>query len=454
MNKLLETTAVVKLGLVALSLLLAMLFVACNQEGEVSNPTAKSTADSVDQDHSSETAAEHAGHEHSGETTDEHAAASGAHKDGGADEHDHAELIQLTPEQLKAYGVKVAVAEGGQLKLQLSLPGEVAVNADRVGHVLPKLGGVVQQVTKNIGDGVRAGDLLVVLDSAELASAKAEYLAARERVAVAQANAERERQLVDKGLSPKQDLINAENVVRELEIQLLAAEQALHALGISEEEREQLASAPHAALTRYEIRAPISGHILEKHVSIGEMVGSDDELFLIADLSTVWIDLNASQGELPSIREGQEVLVRFDPSAASDTEERQPAQPGIPDAQGKVKYIDALIAEDTRKATVRLVLANPQGRWKPGMFVTGYLSTTQVAADVLVPLASVIKFEGQNTVFIQDDHGFVPRPVQLGRQSATQVEILDGLSVGDRYVTEGAYLVKAEVGKSEAGHGH
>lgn len=447
------------LSCLALAAVLTILSAACNQgqREAASNEAADAHAG---HEHAAESADEHAGHEHGAEShADEegHAGESPAEHDAhaaGGDEHDHAELIALTPEQLKQYGVKTAEAAGGRLDLTLALPGEAAVNADAVGHVLPRLGGVVQQVTKNIGDAVRKGELLVVLDSRELAEVKAGYLAARERLQVAQANAEREQQLVEKGLSPRQDLINAENVVRELEIQLRASEQSLHALGVSEAQREALVAAPHTSLTRYEVFAPISGRVMEKHVSIGEMVGSDSELFLIADLSSVWINLNVSQEQLPLVKEGQEVLIRFNPSAQLPAEQQFNGNPGLPDARGEIRYIDALIAEDTRKATVRIVLANPQGQWKPGMFVTGYVSVSDAAVAVLVPLASVIKYAGQDTVFVQDDHGFSPQAVQLGRQSATQVEILGGLHAGDRFVVEGAYLVKAEMGKSEAGHGH
>ncbi len=402
-------------------------------------------------DHAGE---EHSGDEHGGDEPghDAHAGHEGEAA-GGGDAHDHAELITLTPEQLKQHGVKLQTAAGGKLAVTLTLPGEAALNADAVGHVLPKLAGVVQKVTKNIGDNVRKGELLAVIDSRELAQVKADYLAARERLSTAQATAQRERQLVEQGVSPELDLIQAQNAVRELEIQVRAAEQSLHALGVSEEQLEALAAAPHQVLTRYEVYAPISGRILEKHVAVGEMVDNSSELFLIADLSTVWVNLNVSQRDLPRVMEGQSVLIRFSP--ATDGAPTQAAvPPAIPDATGKIKFIDALIAEDTRKAAVRIVLSNPQGRWKPGMFVTGHITIDKADAAVLVPLASLIEYEGQQTLFVQDEHGFVPRAVALGRQSATHAEVLSGLQRGERFVVTGAYMVKAELGKSEAGHGH
>jgi cobalt-zinc-cadmium efflux system membrane fusion protein len=330
----------------------------------------------------------------------------------------------------------------------------VAVNADTLGHVLPKLDGVVEQVSKNIGDNVRKGDLLAVVESRELAEAKAGYLAVRERESIALATQERERQLFEKGVSPEQDYINASNALREVQIELRAAEQSLHALGIGEAQLKRLVEAPQESLTRYEIYAPISGRILEKHVSLGEVVNTSSELYLIADLSTVWVNLNVSQKDLPRVREGQSVRIRFSPTSLPEAGSLPPADSGIADASGKVKYIDALVSEETRTAQARIVLSNTGGQWRPGMFVTGLLSVDDAPVSVLVPLAALVKFEGQQTVFVQDEHGFEPRTVELGRQSATHVEILAGLEAGETYVVEGAFTVKAELGKSEAGHGH
>jgi membrane fusion protein, heavy metal efflux system len=406
-----------------------------------------------------ETADPHAGQAHEGESAEEHAAHADAGQvepeagaGGGHEGHGHADLVQLTPEQLRAYGVETSIAKGGEIDIVLALPGEIAVNADTTGHVLPKLSGVVQKVTKNIGDQVKKGELMVVIESRELAAAKSEYLSARERVNAAQGVADREKALFDKGVSPEQDYISAKNELRSLEIELTAAEQALHAIGISEAQLEKIVADPHSSLTRYDIYAPVSGRVLEKHASLGEMVSAETEMFLIADLSTVWVNLSVSQKDLPRVREGQKLAIRFTPGTEDQAAEDGP--PAIPVAQAKISYIDALVAEDTRTGTARVVLPNPKGAWKPGLFVSGLLSLDSAPAHVLIPLEAVVKFEGQPTVFVLDAHGLEPRAVTVGRESGLQAEILSGLEPGEEYVSAGAYMVKAEFGKSEASHGH
>jgi cobalt-zinc-cadmium efflux system membrane fusion protein len=399
--------------------------------------------------HEGESAAEHAAHDEDGHEAHPAEEAGGDHAG-----HDHAALIQITPEQMKQYGVQTAIAKGGNLDLYLTLPGEAAVNEDKVGHVLPKLAGVVKQVNGNLGDSVKKGQRLVVVESRELAEAKADYLAARESRTITLSNEERERTLFEKGVSPQQDYINATNARREADIRVRGAEQALHALGVSEAQIKAVVANPHESMTRYEIYAPMSGRILEKHVSLGEMVSTDDELFLIADLSTVWVNLNVSQKDLPKVREGQRVRIRFSPTAGVEVGTLGTEPSGIPDAEGRIKYIDALVAEDTRTARARIVLSNPGGKWKPGMFVTGLISVDDAPAQVMVPLEALIKFEGADNVFVKDEHGFEPRTVTLGKISATHIEIISGLKPGEEYVSKGAFTVKAELGKSEAGHGH
>jgi cobalt-zinc-cadmium efflux system membrane fusion protein len=485
-------------SLLAAACLWLLCCAACQQPHNAADPPAGASAaehaghtpaeEHGDEDHhEGESAAEHAAHDHAehgdeghheGESAEEHAGHAG-HGDEDHDEgesveehaghdheehgheghagHHHAELIKLSPEQLKAYGVKVDTAAAGRIEQYLTLPGEVAVNADSAGHVLPKLPGVVRQVKRNLGDTVKAGDLLAVIDSRELAQAKADYLAALERQSIAEATAERERQLFRKGVSPQEDSIAADNAVREAQIQVRAAEQGLHALGLSQAQLARLAASPHDGLTTYNITAPLGGRILEKHISLGEMVSTDDELFLIASLASVWVNLSIGQQDMPRVHEGQTVRIRFGHSpsegAAADPLPRD-GTPAVPDATGRISYIDALVAEDTRTATVRVVLNNPKGIWRPGMFVSGLVTTGKLAAAVVVPLEAVINFEGQPTVFIQEEDGFEPRTVELGRQSATQAEVLSGIQAGETFVSAGAYMVKAELGKSEASHEH
>jgi cobalt-zinc-cadmium efflux system membrane fusion protein len=179
---------------------------------------------------------------------------------------------------------------------------------------------------------------------------------------------------------------------------------------------------------------------VEKHVSNGELLTPAQDAFTLADLSTVWVKLSVHQRDLEKVRVGQSVSV-----AAPD---------GASTVQGRVDFIEPVIGEETRQAVARVRLSNPRGEWRPGLFVTGKVVVDVQDAAVLVPQGAVQTVEGKSVVFVEDEHGFELREVKLGRQSETQVEIVAGLALGERYVAANAFLVKAELAKATAEHAH
>ena len=259
-------------------------------------------------------------------------------------------------------------------------------------HIVPRVPGVVREVFKNLGDPVRAGETMAVLDSRELADAKSAYLAARERVALAQANYRREEQLWQKKISAEQEYLQAKNALAEASIEQEAAEQKLHSLGFSDDYLEDMAQHPRAVLTRYEITAPFDATIIDKHITLGEVIRDDTSVFLIADLRTVWIVLNVSQQDLPGIRKGQAVHVS--------------GGAGMPEADGVISFISVTMGDQTRTTPVRVVLPNPEGRWRPGQFVTGTVSVSDREVPVAAPRDAVILVDGQPCVFVKGAAGF------------------------------------------------
>ena len=194
-------------------------------------------------------------------------------------------------------------------------------------HIVSRIPGIVQEIRKNLGDPVRAGEVMAVIDSRELADAKATYLAARERFSLAETTLAREKDLWEKKISPEQDYLTAKQAMAEARIELQVATQKLRALGFSEASVQQLAGRPNAPLTRYEVVAPLAGTVIEKHIAVGELLKDDTEAFVVADLSTVWVDLNVPPNDLPLVRKGQRVTVTADskherPKARSVTSAR------------------------------------------------------------------------------------------------------------------------------------
>jgi len=355
-------------------------------------------------------------------------------------EHDEEKPVQLSDAEMKEFEIEIGTAGPGRLQIHVNLPGEVVVNPDRLAHIVPRVAGVVREVKKNIGDHVRTGEVMAVLESRELADMKSAYLAAKERVALAKVNFQREERLWKKKVSAEQEYLAAKQALAEERIELRSAEQKLHALGFSEEYLAQLPNHPDITFTLYDIIAPFDGTVIEKHITMGEVLKDDDRAFVIADLNTVWVDLSIYQKDLPSVDLNQPVVIS--------------AGPGIQDVSGKIYYITPVVDEKTRTATARVVLPNTDGRWKPGLFVTGRVITKEIEVPILVPKTAIETMKEQSVVFIKTENGFKPQPVLLGRANETTIEILSGLRAGQRYVRKNGFTIKAEIGKSSLGEGH
>jgi cobalt-zinc-cadmium efflux system membrane fusion protein len=394
----------------------------------------------------------HAGHDddadekHGGDDHVEEVAEKDDHS--GHDHSEHAEEqeegLRLTPEQQKRFGLVVQPAGKGSLQSEVSLPGEIVFNEDRVVHMVPRVAGIAREVRKSVGDRVEAGETLAVIESRELADAKSEYLSAKARGALAEKNFIREKSLREKMVTSEQDYLESEQALAEARIELRSAEQKLHALGLPESAVERLDTEHDEAITRYEIRSPIAGVVTAKHISLGESLEADADIFTVVDTSTVWVNLAVYTKNLGAIHVGQDVRLRVDHSGAQ----------GL----GKIAMLTPFVEESTRSAMARVVLDNTDGRWMPGTFVTGFSSTAEESLPVVVPRDAVQTIEGREVVFVEHKGAFQMTPVTLGRGDKVSVEVTIGLEAGTRYVSGGAFQLKATVITSNlgshAGHGH
>ncbi|MBK6981521.1 MAG: efflux RND transporter periplasmic adaptor subunit [Betaproteobacteria bacterium] len=337
----------------------------------------------------------------------------------------------------KAAGIEVRVAGSAKIRATLQLQGEIQVNQDRVAHVVPRLAGVVTKSAKNLGDPVKKGDLLAVLESQTLADLRSEHLAAEGRLELARDNFEREKRLWEEKVSARQDYLASRQALAEAQIAHRNAEQKLFALGLS---HEQVMRGGTGALTRFEIRAPIDGVVTEKHLGLGEAVKEDANIFTIADLSTVWAEMTIYPRDLGSVKLGQMVSVR---ASALNAE-----------AAGKVSYVGSLIGEQTRSAKARVTLQNPQRSWRPGLFVTVDLVQHETQVPVAVSVEAVQDYRDGKVVFGRFGEVFEARPVELGRSDGKLVEIVGGFAPGSSYAATGSFVLKADLGKAGASHDH
>ena len=368
---------------------------------------------------------------------EEHASAPERENPGDSDHHS---IVRLTDAQMKEFGIETGPAHSGILPVEVVLPGEVVLNADRIAHVVPRVSGVVREVQKNLGDGVRQGEVMAVLESRELADGTAALLAARENVALAGKNYAREEQLWKKRISPEQDFIEAKNRLAAANIELQTAELKLMALGFSREFISRIAGSRDEDIILYKIAAPLDGTVMEKHISIGEVLKDDSAAFLVADLSTVWVNLDVQQKDLPLIKVGQTATIGVGTEAS-----------GI---SGRVNFLEPVATETNRTIHARVVVPNPDGRLRPGLFVTGRILVERIEVPVLVPNDALVLVDDAMCAFVKEGEGFRPQPVKTGRTNGDRIEITSGLVSGQIYATKGAFTLKSELQKPESEHHH
>ena len=384
---------------------------------------------------------EHGEHPEHREQEHEHDSHESREPESAHADEDH---VLLSEDQIRALGVVVAEAGSGKLETTLTLPGEIILNDDAHALVTPYVSGYVKEIRKRQGDSVQKGEVMAVLESREQADAGAAYLAARERVLLAEKTFQREESLWRKKISPERDYLESKMALSGARIEARSARQKLMALGLSKAAISRLPQRVDASLTRYEIVSPLNGQVLEKNLSLGEMVESTTSVYRVADMNNVWVRINLLQKQLPHLKKGMDVHIWGDES--------------MPAATGRLTFIAPVVGRETRTAVGRVTLSNPDGRWRPGLFVKARIKAGEKQLPLMVPKKAVQNIGGESMVFVPAEGGFEGKVVTTGQSDETHTEIISGLSPGDSYVTHGAFELKAtlmtDAMDSHAGHGH
>lgn len=340
--------------------------------------------------------------------------------------------IVLTDAQVQAAGITLGTAGAAKISTVLTLPGEIRYNEDRTAHVVPRLGGVVESVRANLGQSVKKGQVLATIASTGLSEQRSELLTAQKRLSLARTTHEREKKLWEDKISAEQDYLQARQAMQEAEIVVQNARQKLEALGAS--------ATSAGGLNSYEVRAPFDGMVMEKHLSLGEAVKEDASIFTISDLSTVWAEVAVPATALNAVRIGEKVIVSATAFNAKAT--------------GTIAYVGALLGEQTRTAKARVVLANPEVAWRPGLFVNVDIVSGQAEAPVAISMDAVQTIDDKPTVFLSVPGGFIAQEVTLGRSDGKMVEVTKGLQAGAPYASANSFTLKSELGKAGAEHTH
>jgi len=324
--------------------------------------------------------------------------------------------------------------------------GEIRLNEERAVYLSPLAPGVVRSILVDVGARVQAGQVLFEVESSEYRQAKADLLRAVAGVTLAEATAARERDLYEKGVCPRKDVLEAAAALAEAAADRSAVVGQLLAFGLRQRDIDALLTGGAAAQSGLmPVRAPFTGTVLERSLSLGAQAQPGDKLLLLADTAKIWVITTVYEREVAAVLQAQ----RLGPVEAAVTVS---AYPDLT-FKGHVEQVGGTLDEATRTARVRVVVDNPDNLLRAGMFARVQLLMAGAAGGLALPEEAVLEDEGRSFVFVRAEGSyFIRRPVTTGRSSEGWVEV-SGIAAGDEVVTNGAFLLKSDVLRSKMGAG-
>jgi membrane fusion protein, heavy metal efflux system len=311
--------------------------------------------------------------------------------------------------------------------------GRILANENRLAHLSARVPGRIVAVYANLGDRVKEGDRLLLLDSPAFGEAQLEYRKARTTLGVTEKALERAKALIDRGAIGAGEYQRRDADYENARADLHEAEEKLHLLGMTEREIQRLAAKklPHAEVAQVSLRAPFTGEVIERNATIGEVIDPNKMLFTVADLSTVWVRADFPEQQAGRLKTGLTIEVRV--SAYPDTVFR-----------GAITYVGAVIDPATRTVTARADVSNPDRRLRPEMFAEVTLMTDEQSV-LSVPRGAVQQVGNRLVTFVvRGPRRFEPREVTIGEASEDYIQVNSGLAADDQVVTQGSYALKSE----------
>jgi len=348
-----------------------------------------------------------------------------------------ANLVRLPPDEVTRSGVTVEPVQRTAFRTYRTFPGVVQPNENALANITTLVRGRVAEVHADLGQMVKAKQLLAVLHSGDLGLAQSAYLKARARRHVAEQAYQRAQFLYKEKVIGQAEAQRREGEMISIRAEAQEALEGLRLLGMDDKEIRSL-ERTQTIRSQVPIVAPFAGRVIARDLTKGELVETTHKLFVVADLSMVWVVANVSEKDISYVQRAAAV-------PNQPVEVHVTAYPHET-FKGTVAYVGDVLDTATRTMQVRLILENPTGHLKPEMFATIRV-LSEPAADVLVvPEAAVQHDRDRSFVFVQKEPGvFESRTIKLGEKNGTFAEILDGVQEGEVVVKEGAFTLKSEL---------
>ncbi len=323
---------------------------------------------------------------------------------------------------------------------RITVPATVVSNAYRDTRVTALVGGIVTKVSAELGSRAGRGDPLAVIFSNELAEAQMKYLSMQAMLEADHRKVERTQKLEAIGAASRQELEEVTAIHTGHETEVAASRQRLLLLGLSPKRVAALQEASQV-VSDVVVPSPVEGVVITRTVNPGQVVSAGQDLFVVADLRTVWVIGDLYEKDFGSVRIGTPATVTV-PAAAQNV------------LRGRVAYIDPRVDPATRTAKVRVEVPNRTGDLRLGMYVTVSFEEGGNRQRVVIPQQAVQTVGDQSVVYVPSSEGegqFEERRVKLGATLGDRVEVLEGLKSGEQIVTEGSFFLRAEATRARSG---
>lgn len=357
------------------------------------------------------------------------------HKCG--DEKEEHGVVKLSQEMQRSSGIEVKQVAIEEVAVPLSATAVIEMNMDRAAMINPRMTGKTVRIIASQGDKVKAGQPLAYLDSVELYKIWADYLKALGKVELTRKSLQREEILFQKKISPEKDVLKARQELGEAETDLNLAKEHFRLFGVDIAQfAEAKGNGSHPLVS---VTSPVSGVVIEKAITQGEIVNPEKMLFMVADLSTLWVIIDVYEKDMSSLRVGADVKVSVTP---------------YPDKifKGKISYIADVVDEKTRTEKARVTIDNASGLLKPGMFATILTEARNGGNErlIAVPEEAVLFESSARYVFVRvSPDKFKKRDIETGRVFGKSLEVTAGLKEGEMIAVKGTFILKSELKKDE-----
>lgn len=351
-------------------------------------------------------------------------------------------LVRFASAELaETVGIETADAKEERHNHYLGANAETDYDANRYAEVSPRVSGFLREVRADLGTLVEAGEVLAVVDSAEVSAAKSQYLSAEAALKLARDTFDRTQSLTRENAVAPKDLTQALATFNQAEAASLDARQKLRNFGFTDEDLVRILRERDTG-SELPIVSPVAGTVVVRHAVRGEAVQATSHLFAVSDMTKMWLWIDVYEADIASVAPGQEVTFTISGAAG-------------PTFSGRVTWVGTEVNDRTRTSRVRADLANPDGRLRANQFGRAEVRVSPEHAALVVPEEAVQRKDGVDVVFVPVEQGRY-RPQRIVTKASAKkgyVEVTWGLKPGDRVVTTGAFLLKTEITKGGIGAG-